>query len=149
MSAALHLATTAHLDRLVALSGAFAEEMGMASDPEHRAAGLAPLLEGSPYGAVYLIGPPKAPVGYLVLSFGWSIEFGGMDAMLDEIYVRPAVRGRGMASQVLQALPLALKGAGVRGLHLEVAIADSKTQRLYAKAGFKLRDGYHLMSRAL
>jgi ribosomal protein S18 acetylase RimI-like enzyme len=149
VSAALTLATLDHIDRLIALSGAFAEEMGFASDAEHRAAALAPLLEGSPHGAAYVIGPPRAPVGYAVLSFGWSLEFGGLDAMLDELYIRPAVRGRGMASEVLQALPKALGAAGVRGLHLEVAADDEKTQRLYRKAGFVPRAGYHLMSRAL
>lgn len=149
MSAAMHLAKPEHLERLVALSGAFAEEMGFASDAAHRSAAFAPLLDGSPHGAVYLIGPVRAPVGYIVLSFGWSIEFGGLDAVLDELYIRPAVRGRGMASEVLIALPRLLQNHGLRGVHLEVAKHDAATQRLYARAGFKLRDGYLLMSRAL
>lgn len=149
MSAALHLAGVDDIDRLLVLSGAFATEMGMPSDDEHRARALGPLLEGSPHGAVYLIGPKRAPVGYLVLSFGWSIEFGGLDAMLDELFIRPGVRGRGMASEVLQTIPKVLGEAGLRGLHLEVTTDDAATQRLYAKAGFKLRNGYHLMSRAL
>lgn len=150
MSAALTLATAEHLDRLVALSGAFAEEMGFAADPAQRAEALSPLLSGtSPHGAVYVIGPGRAPVGYVALSFGWSLEFGGLDAVIDEIYVRPQVRGRGVATQVLQALAMALRGAGVRGLHLEVAREDEKSQKLCRKAGFAPRDGYHLMSRAL
>jgi len=149
MSAALHLATSEDLERVCALSASFAAEMGLEQDPEQRAAALAPLLAGSPHGAIYLIGPKRAPVGYAVLSFGWSIEFGGLDAVLDELFIRPPVRGRGMATEVLHALPRALGGAGVRGIHLEVAADDTATQRLYAKAGFRLRSGYHLMSRAL
>ncbi|WP_425039136.1 GNAT family N-acetyltransferase [Primorskyibacter sp. S187A] len=149
MSAALTLARPEHLERLVAMSGAFAEEMELPSDPDQRGAALLPLLEGSPHGAAYLIGPARAPVGYLVVSFGWSLEFGGLDGFIDEIYIRPAVRGRGMATEVLIALPKALAGAGLRALHLEVDKTDTKTQRLYAKVGFALRDRYQLMTRAL
>ncbi|MEE4187726.1 MAG: GNAT family N-acetyltransferase, partial [Roseobacter sp.] len=112
-----------------------------------RRAGLAPLLEGIPHGAAYLIGPARAPIGYLVITFGWSVEFGGLDGFIDEIYVRPGVRGRGIASETLQALPRALAGAGLKALHLEVARDDAQTQRLYQRAGFRARDHYMLMTK--
>ena len=50
---------------------AFHAEAGIAQDDAGRRAALAPLLEGSPYGAVYLIGPARAPVGYLAVCFTW------------------------------------------------------------------------------
>ena len=149
MSGALHLAKPEHREKVLKLAEAFAAEMQLPSDAAHRDAALGPLLDGSPHGAVYLIGPPMAPVGYIALSFGWSVEFGGLDAIIDEIYVRPGVRGRGMASEVLISLPKALAQAGVRALHLEVDREDEKTKRLYAKAGFATRDRYVLMTRTL
>ena len=149
MSAALHLAKPEHLDTLVALCAAFHAEMQIEQTDEGRAAGLRPLLEGSPYGAAYLIGPTRAPIGYVVITFGWSVEFGGLDGFVDEIYVRPGVRGRGIASEVLISLPQALSGAGLRALHLEVDRADEATQRLYQKTGFQSRDRYMLMTRPL
>lgn len=149
MTTALHLARPEDLDRVLALADAFHTETGIASDAETRRAGLAPLLEGSPYGAVYLIGPARAPIGYVVVSFGWSVEFGGMDGFVDEIYVRPAVRGRGIATEVLTALPRALAEAGLRALHLEVDRQAETVQRLYARAGFAPRDRYMLMTRRM
>ena len=149
MTAALHLAKPENLERLIALSGAFAEELGIPSEEDTRRAALKPLLEGSPHGAAYLVGPPRAPVGYAVVSFGWSLEFGGLDGLLDELYIRPPVRGRGMASEVLNALPKALAQAGLRALHLEVDREDTKTQNLYRRAGFSMRERYALMSRPL
>ncbi|MEL7097788.1 MAG: GNAT family N-acetyltransferase [Pseudomonadota bacterium] len=147
MSAALTLAAPEHLDKLASLVAAFHAEAGLALSDEHRAAALAPLLEGSPHGAAYLIGPPRAPIGYIIVSFGYSVEFGGMDGFVDELFIRPGVRGRGVASEVLHALPRALAGAGLKALHLEVATQNAPAQRLYARAGFKLRDDYHLMTR--
>ncbi|MEM8654591.1 MAG: GNAT family N-acetyltransferase [Pseudomonadota bacterium] len=149
MSAALTLATPEHFDRLNALVTAFHAEEGITMPDEARAAGIQPLLDGIPHGAAYLIGPPRAPIGYVVVTFGWSIEFGGMDGFIDELFIRPGVRGRGIATEVLLALPRALGDAGVKALHLEVAGENAVAQRLYSRAGFKLRDGYHLMTRML
>lgn len=149
MSAALTLATPEHFEKLLPLVQAFHEEMALTTTDDARRAALMPLLEGSPHGAVYLIGPPRAAIGYVIVTFGWSIELGGLDGFVDEIFVRSAVRGRGIATEVLQALPKALADAGMRAIHLEVDREDSGAQRLYAKTGFKLRDRYVLMSRVL
>lgn len=147
MSAALTLAAPNHLDKLDALVAAFHAEEGITLPAEQRRAGLEPLLEGIPHGAAYLIGPARAPIGYLVITFGWSLEFGGLDGFIDEIYVRPGVRGRGIASETLQALPRALAGAGLKALHLEVSRDAEKTQKLYKRAGFSARSDYMLMTR--
>ncbi len=147
MSAALTLANTEHFERLAALIDAFHEETGLTTTAQSRADAIGPLLEGSPLGVAYLIGPPRAPIGYIVLSFGWSIEFGGMDGVIDEIYIRPGVRGRGIATEVLLTLPKALADAGLKALHLEVDIKDEDTQRLYQRSGFRMRKGFHLMTR--
>jgi ribosomal protein S18 acetylase RimI-like enzyme len=149
MSAALHLAGPEDLDKLMTLVAAFHAEDGIDSDADSRQAGIAPLLTGSPYGAVYLIGPTRAPVGYVVVTFGWSVEFGGLDAFIDEFYIRPGVRGRGMGTDVLTALPNALAQAGVKAVHLEVDRGNDTAQRLYMRAGFDRRDRYMLMSRKL
>lgn len=149
MSAALTLAMPEHLDKLDMLVAAFHQESGIELQADPRRAGIAPLLDGSPHGAVYLIGPPKAPIGYVVITFGWSLEFGGLDGFIDELYVRPGVRGRGIASETLQSLPRALSDAGMKAIHLEVDRTAEKTQRLYSKAGFVARPEYMLMSRRL
>nr|WP_321252530.1 GNAT family N-acetyltransferase [uncultured Ruegeria sp.] len=149
MTAALRLARTDDLDRLMALVSAFHAETGIEQDADQRREALRPLLEGIPHGCIYLIGPGRAPLGYIILTFGWSVEFGGMDGFVDEIYIRPAVRGRGIASEVLHDLPKALAEAGVTALHLEVDRTNDAAQKLYLRSGFKARDRYMLMSRTL
>lgn len=149
MSAALTLARPEHLDRLAALCAAFHAEEGISQTDEARRAALAPLLEGSPYGAAYLIGPARAPIGYLVVCFGWSIEFGGLDAILDELYIRPGVRGRGIATESLITLPRALAEGGLRAIHLEVDRENGAAIKLYKRAGFASREKYMFMSREL
>lgn len=149
MSAALHLAKLDDLDRLLALVTAFHSEEGLDSTDEVRRRGILPLLEGIPHGAAYLIGPARAPMGYVIVTFGWSVENGGMDGFIDEIYLRPAVRRRGIAGEVLIALPKALAKAGVTALHLVVDHTNESANRVYARAGFVTRDRFRLMTRRL
>ena len=149
MTAALRLARPDDLERLMTLVAAFHSESGIAQDDDKRRNALAPLLDGIPHGCVYLIGPGRAPLGYVILTFGWSIEFGGMDAFVDEIYIRPAVRGRGIAIDVLQDLPKAFAEAGLTALHLEVDRTNNTAQKLCLRSGFKPRDRYVLMSKTL
>lgn len=148
MSAKLHLCGADAFERLDPMVAACHAELGMPSEAEHRRNGLVPLLEGSPYGAAYLIGPVRAPVGYLAVTFSWSLEFGGLDAVLDEIWIRPAVRGRGMAREALEALIRALRPAGVTAISLEVERGGA-AERLYARLGFEGRGRFMLMSRLL
>ena len=139
MSQLLHLAGPDDAARVLSMVERFHAEAGIKSDAGHREAAVGPLLEGSPLGAVWLIGPKMAPVGYLCVSFGWSLELGGMDGFIDELWIREKVRGRGMGSEALAVLQEALRGAGVRALHLEVGLENPRAEKLYQSAGFQKR----------
>ena len=80
-----------------------------------------------------------APVGYIAVSFGWSIEFGGMDGMIDEFFIRDTVRGRGMGTEALTALQKSLQVAGIRALSLEAAKDQVTITNLYKRCGFEMR----------
>ncbi len=146
---ALTLAKPDDIDRITRLVADFHSETGVTQDHVTRTNALMPLLEGSPHGAVYLIGPARAPIGYASVSFGWSVQAGGLEGLLDEFYIRPAVRGRGIGTEVLLSLPKALAAAGLRSLHLEVDRGNAKLRKLYEKLHFKPNDDYILMSREL
>lgn len=145
----MHLCGPQDLDRVTALAGQFHAEMGRDLTDVERRAAFAPLLDGSPHGAAYLFGPARAPTGYLVISFGWSVEFGGLEARIDEIFVRDKVRRRGIGSEAINAIARALAAAGVLVLHLEIDADRPDARRFYHQAGFGLRGGAALMSRAL
>jgi hypothetical protein len=145
----LHLATPEDLPRLLPLVASFHDHQGFDTSADHQREAIAPLLDGSPHGAVWLIGPRRAPVGYIVVSFGWSVEFGGLDAIVDELFIRNAVRKRGMGGEALDSLAKALKEGGIRAMHLEARQGDDALNKFYARARFKARDGFVLMSRVL
>ncbi len=137
MSQLLHLADASDLPRLLPMVETFHREAGIDSSADGREAGVMPLLDGNPLGAIWMIGPKMAPVGYVCVSFGWSIELGGMDGMIDELWIREKVRGRGMGTEALDALKKALGAAGITALHLE-GVGEGAT-RLYERSGFRRR----------
>ncbi|HPE25466.1 GNAT family N-acetyltransferase [Albidovulum sp.] len=149
MTAALTLAGPEDLDRLLPLVAAYHAFEGIVTDDAFRRAALAPLLAGTDLGAVWLIGPRDAPLGYIATGLGWSIELGGPDAFVDELFVVPEARGRGLGRDALVHLGQVLKARGVVALHLEVARENRDAQRFYAREGFEARDRYFLMTRTL
>jgi ribosomal protein S18 acetylase RimI-like enzyme len=76
-------------------------------------------------------------VGYVVLTFGFSLEYGGLDAYIDELFVKPECRGRGFATRAMQFLELECQHSNVNTLHLEVDADNYKAKALYAKSGFE------------
>ncbi len=75
--------------------------------------------------------------GYAVLTFGFSLEYGGIDAYIDELFVKPEFRGRGFAAQALGFLTLECQKLNVVALHLEVDADNETAKSVYAKSGFK------------
>ena len=121
-------------------------ETGQDWDPVTRERALAPLLDGSPHGAIWLIGPVRAPLGYVLVSFGWSISLGGSEGWVDEVFIRPSVRRRGIGTEVLHAIAVALSKGGVKALHVRLPDAATVNQRFCERVGFAHQPDIRLMS---
>ncbi len=148
VAAALHIATPDDLAVLDGLVADFHGELNISTGAETRHAALSTLCQGTPHGVAYLIGPKRAPLGYMVISFGFSVELGGIDALLDEFYLRPAVRGRGMGGDALRGLTRALGDHGICAMHLEVDQSQQSLCEYYGKLGFAPRP-YGLMTKEI
>jgi len=75
-------------------------------------------------------------VGYLVVSLSYSLEYGGRDVFVDELFLIPEYRGRGFGSAALSAAENFCRDVGVRALHLEVETDKTGAQALYRRWGF-------------
>lgn len=101
---------------------------------------LGPLLADDRFGQVWLVGDgdPGAPVGYAVVTWGYSVESGGREALLDEIFVRD--RSRGIGASLLHELLAACRAQGVRRMFLETEAHNTRVRRFYARHGFTVED---------
>ena len=115
------------------------------SEPERESA-VRRLLSNSEFGRIWLIFCDEKLSGYIVICRGFSIEFNGFDAFVDEFYLVPEIRGKGVGTWVLGVIKQKAKEFDVNALHLEVARNNSGARNLYVKAGFEAREKYVLMS---
>ena len=68
---------------------------------------------------------------------GWSIEFGGLVTVLDEIFVLPRWRGKGVASQAIIALRDQFAARGGVSMSMETTPDNLSAQKLYRRLGFE------------
>jgi GNAT superfamily N-acetyltransferase len=99
-------------------------------------AGLEPLLIDDTFGAIWMIDPaPDTADGYVVVTWGWSIEIGGLDVVLDEFYVRS--RGEGKGGHALGVIEDDCRARGVKRIFLETELANERARRLYERHGYR------------
>jgi ribosomal protein S18 acetylase RimI-like enzyme len=94
------------------------------------------------FGRVWLLREGSTIVGYIVLTIGFSFEFRGHDAFVDELYIDPAFRRRGFGTQAVAFLEEKAREMGVNAIHLEVDHGNDSALELYRRAGYRDHDRF-------
>jgi GNAT superfamily N-acetyltransferase len=113
---------------------------GHGFDEQKARGALTALLRDPNLGRVWLILEGEAPVGYVVIAFGYSLEWLGRDAVVDQFYLLPDYRGCGWGRKTMTLVEDAARSLNVRALHLEVVRQNAVALQVYRKLGFKERD---------
>jgi GNAT superfamily N-acetyltransferase len=87
-------------------------------------------------GRAWLILDRGGAVGYVVLCFGYSLEWLGRDAFVDEFYLLEEYRRRGWGRKTMEFVEQEARAAGVRTLHLEVVRENTAALQVYQRLGF-------------
>lgn len=132
-------------DRLVELMREFYAETGTPCDGPRTARAFEALLEDETLGRAWILERDGALAGYAVLTFGYSMQFGGRDAFVDDLFVREQHRGQGLGRAALETMTAECRTRGVRALHLEVDAENVPALALYRKLGFR-DHAFRLMS---
>lgn len=103
-------------------------------DLEFAAEGLLRIPER---GAVIAAFHQGTMVGVACLAYTWTLEHGGAVAWLDETYVLPAMRGRGIGGELLGEAVATAYAAGCLALDLEVDASHARAEHLYERHGFR------------
>ena len=97
-------------------------------------AGLVPLLGDDQYGQVWIAGVDGVAIGYVVVTWSWSLESGGRDCILDELYVDH--RSGGVGALLLQRAMAEARTAGAAAMFLETEAPNEAARRFYRRHGF-------------
>ncbi|MBZ5682610.1 MAG: GNAT family N-acetyltransferase [Acidobacteriia bacterium] len=138
------LAEESDLVSLLQFMGEYYTFDGHAFDEQRTPVALTTLLRNAGLGRVWLILDGATPVGYVVLCFGYSLEWLGRDAFIDEFYLRGQYRGRGWGRKTLVFVEEAARSCHITTLHLEVVRQNANALQIYRKMGFQEHDSAFL-----
>ena len=130
-------ATSDDLEPVLALVRAsYEEDEYPFVEPEAREA-LRRLLVDPELGRVWVATAPEGAVAYVIVTLGYSMQYRGRDAFIDELYVVPGLRGRGLGREALAIAEVEARALGARALHLEVELDKPEADAWYRRIGFE------------
>ncbi|NIJ42365.1 GNAT superfamily N-acetyltransferase [Parvibaculum indicum] len=117
-------------------------------EPALHGRALDAICAGDPNVRAWIVQDGETVAGYLILTIGFSMQYGGRDGFLDELFLTEAYRGKGLGRQVMAFLEAEVRRLGFHYLHLEVVKANERARRLYESLGWE-ETGCLLMSKRL
>lgn len=132
-------ATATDLPLLVDLMAEFYAEGAFVLNRSLATQAFAALLSDDRLGYVWLIEASNSSVvvGHAVVTLCYSMEYGGLKAFLDDLFIKPAYRNQGLGSDALSQIRMYCQQAGIRAISVEVGPDNDPAQAVYRRAGFE------------
>ncbi len=94
------------------------------------------LLRDPSLGRIWFIAVDGQRIGYIVMAFDYSLEYGGRGAWVDEFFVRRSHRGQGIGTLTLDFFVAQAQQLGASVVYLEVNHGNPAID-LYRRKGFE------------
>ena len=95
-------------------------------------------INKSPFVRILIIEDNETPIGYAQLSFTYSMEAGGMVALIEDVFIDEAHRGGGHGGKFMQFLES--EYPTFKRFRLEVMKENKKAVNLFEKSGYEVLD---------
>lgn len=91
-------------------------------------------------GKAWLIYCDEEIVGYVILTFIFSFEYGGKIAFIDELYIKESARGKKIGTKTIEFLKSEIPKLSLKLLYLEVEDHNESAQKLYIANDFSIHN---------
>ena len=91
-------------------------------------------------GKSWLIYSENKIVGYIILTFIFSFEYGGKIAFVDELFIKETARGKGIGKEAIQFIQREVPKLSLKLLYLEVEPHNENAQKLYLAHDFVIHN---------
>jgi len=98
---------------------------------------LRKLLRDESLGRVWMIHQGAEAAGYIILTFNYDLEFGGLQGIITDLFLRAKYRGRGLGKLALDCVGEYCRRRGISAIELQVEHDNQAAQAFYRKLGFK------------
>ena len=113
------------------------QEHAIETSQERLAWAVGQVLCNENHGFFLLAKVGDLALGVANIAFAWTLEHGGKSAWLDELYMLPEYRGRGIGTALLEEAIAQAHDAGCAAVDLEVDENHHKAENLYQREGFE------------
>jgi GNAT superfamily N-acetyltransferase len=137
------------IETLVNLMAEFYAESGYELDRSFAQKAFAVILADDRLGYVWMIDADGKDVGYVVLTLRFGMEYGGSMACIDDLFVVPPSRNRGLSTAALFQIRDFCKSIGVRAITVEVGHSNGSAQTVYRRLGLAEVPDRQLLALAL
>ena len=142
-AAAFQEADAGHVPVLLRMMRRLAEQPpAIPFDDDEVRVALAEFLAHEEFGRAWLICAGKRIAGYVILTLGYSFEYRGRDAFIDELYVEPEFRRQGLGKRAMEFVEERARAMDVNALHLEVDRENEPALELYKKSHYADQQRY-------
>jgi diamine N-acetyltransferase len=117
-------------------------------EEERRRKSWAAFVADGSLGKAWIICDGDRAIGYVVLTLGFSFEYGGRDAFLNELYVEEKYRRRGIGRRTMEFVEVQARQMGVNAVHLEATHGNEPALELYRRLGYFAHERF-LMTKKL
>ena len=131
---------------LIELMRAAHAEAGFELNHLLAAAAFEKLLRDESLGLAWIASRATRHEGYIALTFKLSLESGGVDAFVEDLFVRREARRSGVGSALLSTALDACRSRQISAVHVDVGTTNETARTLYEKFGLKNRDRLLLTS---
>ena len=91
-------------------------------------------------GKSWLMYSENEIVGYIILTFIFSFEYGGKIAFVDELFIKETARGKGIGKKAIQFIQREVPKLSLKLLYLEVEPHNENAQKLYLAHDFVIHN---------
>lgn len=100
-------------------------------------------------GTIWIARAGGELVGYLIVVFVFSFEYQGLGAEIDELFVLPHARSRGIGTALLEVAENSLAERGCTCVQLQLGTANRAAHAFYCRRGYAARTAYELLAKQL
>lgn len=126
-----------HVDAIIEMMHQYYTEDGYPFAETDARQAVIRLIRDDSLGRLWTILDQNRVVGYLAVTFGFSLEYRGRDAFIDELFIAEQARGKGLGREALKSAETYCRERGVKALHLEVERHRETAYELYRRTGFE------------
>jgi ribosomal protein S18 acetylase RimI-like enzyme len=134
-------------DAVLVLMRGYCQEVGTPLSDEHLLDAIGPLIANEQLGDLLVAEQGEDLAGYLVITWGWGIESGGAEALIDEMFVAAEYRHQGVGTLLMTEGQSRASAKDVKVIFLETEQNNPESRELYDRLGFEIESSIWMSKR--